>query len=65
MVLFPLDICIISEIRFKSVSPEIPQSVCSLPCSLGEAKKYVEGESCCWHCLPCSRFEVISILWAF
>lgn len=32
--------------------------MCSLPCDRGQAKKYVEGESCCWHCFNCSQYQV-------
>lgn len=26
----------------------LPKSVCSLPCSKGQAKKFIHGEQCCW-----------------
>jgi len=32
--------------------------VCSLPCEVGQAKKYVEGERCCWHCFNCTQYQV-------
>lgn len=38
------------DIQFKFNQAKPPESVCSLPCERGQAKKYVEGESCCWHC---------------
>ncbi|XP_045475410.1 metabotropic glutamate receptor 2-like isoform X2 [Harmonia axyridis] len=47
-----------SEIQFKLGDPKPPESVCSLPCNLGQAKKYVEGESCCWHCFNCSQYQI-------
>ncbi|XP_063232208.1 metabotropic glutamate receptor 4 [Bacillus rossius redtenbacheri] len=47
-----------SEIQFKLGQPQLPESVCSLPCSQGQAKKYVEGESCCWHCFNCTQYQV-------
>ncbi|XP_043269518.1 metabotropic glutamate receptor 2-like isoform X2 [Venturia canescens] len=47
-----------SEIQFRLGHPEAPESVCSLPCEVGQAKKYVEGESCCWHCFNCSQDEI-------
>lgn len=50
--------CLLSEIQFKLSHPKSPESVCSLPCDLGQAKKYVEGESCCWHCFNCTQYQV-------
>lgn len=49
-----------SEVRFRMDEPEMPTSVCSLPCGKGEAKKFVEGEKCCWHCLTCTKYQVLS-----
>ncbi|XP_020294565.1 metabotropic glutamate receptor 2-like [Pseudomyrmex gracilis] len=47
-----------SEIQFKLGHPQTPESVCSLPCELGQAKKYVEGERCCWHCFNCTQYQI-------
>ncbi|XP_049808113.1 metabotropic glutamate receptor 4-like [Schistocerca nitens] len=47
-----------SEIQFKLGHPQPPESVCSLPCESGQAKKYVEGESCCWHCFNCTQYQI-------
>ncbi|TMW50278.1 hypothetical protein DOY81_004630 [Sarcophaga bullata] len=47
-----------SEVQFKLLHPKPPESVCSLPCERGQAKKYVEGESCCWHCFNCSTYQI-------
>ncbi|KAK0091090.1 hypothetical protein PV326_003771 [Microctonus aethiopoides] len=47
-----------SEIQFRLDNPEAPESVCSLSCRVGQAKKYVEGESCCWHCLDCTQYQI-------
>nr|CAH7761039.1 unnamed protein product [Callosobruchus chinensis] len=47
-----------SDIQFKMNHPEMPESVCSLPCLIGQAKKYVEGESCCWHCFNCTQYQI-------
>ncbi|XP_068145387.1 metabotropic glutamate receptor 2 isoform X2 [Drosophila tropicalis] len=47
-----------SEVKFKMLSPKPPESVCSLPCERGQAKKYVEGESCCWHCFNCTTYQI-------
>ncbi|XP_067211682.1 uncharacterized protein [Linepithema humile] len=47
-----------TEIQFKLGHPQSPESVCSLPCELGQAKKYVEGERCCWHCFNCTQYQI-------
>ncbi|XP_011697451.1 PREDICTED: uncharacterized protein LOC105455658 isoform X1 [Wasmannia auropunctata] len=47
-----------SEIQFKLGHPQPPESVCSLPCEDGQAKKYVEGERCCWHCFNCTQYQI-------
>ncbi|XP_023703761.1 metabotropic glutamate receptor 4 isoform X4 [Cryptotermes secundus] len=47
-----------SEIQFKLGHPQPPESVCSLPCDVGQAKKFVEGESCCWHCFNCTQYQI-------
>ncbi|XP_061716625.1 metabotropic glutamate receptor 6-like [Cydia pomonella] len=46
------------EIQFKLETPRPPESVCSAECELGQAKQYVEGESCCWHCFNCTQYEI-------
>uniref|UniRef100_T1IGY4 G-protein coupled receptors family 3 profile domain-containing protein n=1 Tax=Strigamia maritima TaxID=126957 RepID=T1IGY4_STRMM len=48
-----------SAIQFNLNEPGVPQSVCSLPCLKGQAKKYVEGEICCWHCFNCSQYQIL------
>ncbi|CAG9859138.1 unnamed protein product [Phyllotreta striolata] len=47
-----------SAIQFKMDQPTPPESVCSLPCLKGQAMKYVEGESCCWHCFNCTQYQI-------
>ncbi|KAK8383396.1 hypothetical protein O3P69_019049 [Scylla paramamosain] len=49
-----------SELQFKLEEQQPPSSVCSLPCLTGQAKKYVEGESCCWHCFNCSTYQIVN-----
>ncbi|XP_042890815.1 metabotropic glutamate receptor-like [Penaeus japonicus] len=49
-----------SEVHFKLDDPKPPSSVCSLPCLKGQAMKYVEGESCCWHCFNCSTYQIVN-----
>nr|XP_021199674.2 metabotropic glutamate receptor 2 [Helicoverpa armigera] len=48
------------EIQFKWGERHPPESVCSAECELGQAKQYVEGESCCWHCFNCTQYEIRS-----
>ncbi|XP_061715868.1 metabotropic glutamate receptor 2-like [Cydia pomonella] len=50
----------LDEIQFKLDSRRPPESVCSAECELGQAKQYVEGESCCWHCFNCTQYEIRS-----
>ncbi|KAF6209121.1 hypothetical protein GE061_014864 [Apolygus lucorum] len=47
-----------SEIQFKLGTSVLPESMCSLPCERGQAKTYVEGESCCWHCFNCTQYQI-------
>uniref|UniRef100_A0A1W7R6Q5 Putative metabotropic glutamate receptor n=1 Tax=Aedes albopictus TaxID=7160 RepID=A0A1W7R6Q5_AEDAL len=46
------------DIQFGIKNPSAPESVCSRPCERGQAKKYVEGEGCCWHCFNCSQYQI-------
>ncbi|XP_038210035.1 metabotropic glutamate receptor 2-like [Zerene cesonia] len=48
------------DIQFKWGEARPPESVCSAECELGQAKQYVEGESCCWHCFNCTQYEIRS-----
>ncbi|XP_026492105.2 metabotropic glutamate receptor 2-like [Vanessa tameamea] len=50
----------VNEIQFKWGERRPPESVCSAECELGQAKQYVEGESCCWHCFNCTQYEIRS-----
>ncbi|KPJ01848.1 Metabotropic glutamate receptor [Papilio xuthus] len=52
----------IDDIQFKWGERRPPESVCSAECELGQAKQYVEGESCCWHCFNCTQYEIRSPL---
>lgn len=47
-----------AEIQFRLEQPQPPESVCSLPCAAGQAKKYTESDSCCWHCSNCTHYQV-------
>jgi hypothetical protein len=65
-ILFTLFVKILSdilvEVQFRLEHAPPPESVCSLPCELGQAKKYVEGESCCWHCFNCTQYQVGNVV---
>ncbi|GBP82427.1 Metabotropic glutamate receptor 4 [Eumeta japonica] len=52
----------LDDIQFKWWERRPPESVCSAECELGQAKQYVEGESCCWHCFNCTQYEIRSPL---
>lgn len=55
----------LAAIQFKLGHPEPPESVCSLPCEVGQAKKYVAGEQCCWHCFNCTQYQVCHVSFNF
>ena len=48
------------ELQFHWEETEPPPSLCSLPCQPDQAKKYMEGESCCWECRECIHYQVNS-----
>lgn len=50
----------LEDIQFSIKQPKPPKSVCSVPCEKGQAKKYVEGEKCCWHCFNCTTYQIIN-----
>ena len=52
-----IKICETSELMFPGTG-EVPSSLCSKECPRGKAKKYHEGESCCWDCFQCAEFQV-------
>jgi len=47
-----------TELRFRRDQMSPPQSLCSRPCSRSQAKKYLEGEACCWTCIECIHYQV-------
>jgi hypothetical protein len=47
-----------SELRFRGDRTTPPESICSRPCNASQAKKYVEGEGCCWTCVECVLYQV-------
>lgn len=48
-----------SLIRFKSQTPNFPRSFCSEPCTRGQAKLKLEGDTCCWLCTNCSQYQYL------
>lgn len=46
------------KLRFNEGSPNVPTSICSQPCHLGEIKIVQAGDNCCWICQKCEP-------WAF
>ena len=36
----------------------VPQSLCSLPCQLGQYRSTVPGQPCCWQCIDCGAGQV-------
>lgn len=50
----------LSRIQFRLVEVDsMPVSVCSQPCETGQAKTYLEGEKCCFHCFNCTKYQVL------
>ncbi|XP_048873784.1 metabotropic glutamate receptor 7-like [Brienomyrus brachyistius] len=45
------------DLQWPSGESEVPLSVCSLPCRMGDRKKVVKGVPCCWHCEPCDGYQ--------
>ncbi|XP_070560422.1 metabotropic glutamate receptor 2-like isoform X2 [Ptychodera flava] len=46
-------------LQYRLDEPEYPPSICSSPCDSGEKKSMIEGEKCCWVCIPCARYEFL------
>jgi len=46
------------ELQFHWEERKPPASLCSLPCEPHQAKKYLEGESCCWECRECIHYQI-------
>ncbi|XP_046460582.1 metabotropic glutamate receptor 2-like isoform X1 [Daphnia pulex] len=47
-----------NELRFRGDRTTPPESICSRPCNASQAKKYVEGEGCCWTCVECVLYQI-------
>ncbi|KAK4004756.1 hypothetical protein OUZ56_006481 [Daphnia magna] len=46
------------ELLFRGDQVMPPESICSRPCNGSQAKKYVEGEGCCWTCVECVLYQI-------
>ncbi|XP_072521746.1 metabotropic glutamate receptor 7 isoform X2 [Salminus brasiliensis] len=47
----------IEDMQWPNGEVDIPGSVCSQPCKMGQRKKTVKGMPCCWHCEPCDGYQ--------
>ncbi|XP_054164108.1 metabotropic glutamate receptor-like isoform X2 [Oppia nitens] len=47
------------ELKFNEGVPEVPTSICSNPCSLGEIKIVQQGDTCCWICAKCDPWAYV------
>lgn len=61
VLFFPLSLsgtAMHADLLFRIDQPTPVESICSRPCSPSQAKKYVEGEGCCWTCVECIHYQV-------
>lgn len=49
----------LNDIEFIQGDKLIPESYCSRPCELGQAKIMRAGDHCCWICKTCAPFEFL------
>lgn len=49
----------LERVQFRLFDTEMPASVCSQPCEKGQAKSFLEGEKCCFHCINCTKYQVL------
>ncbi|KAH7641893.1 metabotropic glutamate receptor 8-like isoform x1 [Dermatophagoides farinae] len=49
----------LSKVQFRLSDPDPPISVCSQPCDKGQAKSFLEGEKCCFHCINCTKYQIL------
>ncbi|KAG8436064.1 hypothetical protein GDO86_007244, partial [Hymenochirus boettgeri] len=47
------------DMQWTNGMREVPPSVCSLPCTMGERKKMVKGMPCCWNCELCDGYKYL------
>ncbi|XP_027196732.2 metabotropic glutamate receptor 2-like isoform X2 [Dermatophagoides pteronyssinus] len=46
-------------LQFKHDMHRFPKSFCSEPCTKGQAKLQLEGDTCCWLCTNCSQYQYL------
>lgn len=49
----------LDEIQFFQGDHLVPESYCSKPCELGQAKIMRAGDHCCWICKTCQPYEFL------
>lgn len=49
----------LNDIQFIQNEHQIPESYCSRPCELGQAKIMRAGDHCCWICKTCAPYEYL------
>lgn len=49
----------IDDIQFFQGTHSVPESYCSRPCELGQAKIMRAGDHCCWICKTCQPYEFL------
>ncbi|XP_071984431.1 metabotropic glutamate receptor 7 [Engystomops pustulosus] len=49
----------IEDMQWSRATHDIPPSVCSLPCRMGERKKIAKGMPCCWQCDLCDGYKYL------
>ena len=49
----------LDDIEFFQGDRQVPESYCSKPCELGQAKIMRAGDHCCWICKTCQPYEFL------
>lgn len=49
----------LDDIQFTGGEHLVPESFCSRPCELGQAKIMRAGDHCCWICKTCAPYEFL------
>lgn len=49
----------LDDIEFFQGQHPVPESYCSKPCELGQAKMTRAGDTCCWICKTCAPYEYL------
>ncbi|XP_053324565.1 metabotropic glutamate receptor 7 [Spea bombifrons] len=49
----------IDDMQWARGIHEVPSSVCSLPCKMGERKKIMKNVPCCWQCDLCDGYKYL------